>query len=235
MTSPAPALPRILLLTDRTQLPPGADLVQTVLRCVRAGLRAVVLRELDLPDEARAQLAKEIRRRTTAHDFLVISAHRRLAYADGVHLSSTQPGLGSGPEKLFGRSCHDHEEVRRAVAEGAAYVTASPVAPTESKPGYGPALGVDGLHRLVREAGATPVFALGGVTAARATEMRGAGAYGIAVMGAVMRSADPAATFGRLHAAVEGFATAKRCRPFGETDPPIRAPGGSSADGSPAR
>nr|WP_272956061.1 thiamine phosphate synthase [Actinopolymorpha rutila] len=192
------------MLTDRSQLPPGAGLIEAVVRCVRAGLRAVVLRELDLPDTERALLAKEIRRRTHGYDVLVISARRRLAYTHGVHQSSTQPGLASQSGELLGRSCHDHEEVRRAVAEGAAYVTVSPVAPTESKPGYGPALGVDGVRRMVKEADGTPVFALGGVTAVNAVAMRTAGAYGVALMGGVMRSADPAATFGRLRDAMKG-------------------------------
>ncbi len=208
MTSPAPLLPRILLLTDRSQLPRGADLMETVVRCARAGLRAVVLRELDLPDTARSLLAKEIRRRTVGFGLIVISARRRLAHADGVHLSSTQPGLGRESGEWHGRSCHDGEEVRRAVAEGAAYLTVSPVGPTKSKPGYGPALGVDGLRQLAREAGGTPVFALGGVTAANAAAMRANGAYGIAVMGELMRSPDPAATLRRLQDTTEDGARA---------------------------
>nr|WP_238345131.1 thiamine phosphate synthase [Actinopolymorpha cephalotaxi] len=190
------------MLTDRSQLPPGADLVDTVVRCVRAGLRAVVLRELDQPDVTRDHLAKEIRRRTRGADVIVVSAHRRLSHTHGVHLSAGRPSLESRSEELLGRSCHDREEVRRAVAEGAAYVTVSPVAPTESKPGYGPALGVDGLRRLVDEARGTPVFALGGVTAAGAATMPAAGAYGVAVMGAVMRSADPAAAYDRIRDAL---------------------------------
>jgi thiamine-phosphate pyrophosphorylase len=201
MTSPAPLLPRLLVLTDRAQLPPGAELVETVVRCVRAGLRAVVLRELDLSDAARGQLAKEIRRCTAGSGLIVISARRRLAHTDGVHLSSTQPGCGRESGEWHGRSCHSGEEVRRAAAEGAAYVTVSPVAPTKSKPGYGPAIGTDGLGRLVRQADGTPVFALGGVTATNAASMRAAGAYGIAVMGALMRSTDPAGTFRRISTA----------------------------------
>jgi thiamine-phosphate pyrophosphorylase len=84
------------------------------------------------------------------------------------------------------------------VAEGVDYVTVSPVALTASKPGYGPALGIDGLAALIEVAGDVPVLALGGVqpdTVAGALE---AGAHGVAVMGAVMRAETPAKIVTRL-------------------------------------
>jgi thiamine-phosphate pyrophosphorylase len=73
---------------------------------------------------------------------------------------------------------------------GADYVTASPVFVTASKPGYGPPLGLDGLARIVAAARG-PVIALGGITEGNAAECLAAGACGIAVMGEVMRSAEP--------------------------------------------
>lgn len=94
---------------------------------------------------------------------------------------------------LVGRSCHDAEGVRRAVAEGLDYVTLSPFAATRSKPGYGPALPEAAYVRH-----GLPVLALGGITVANATRAIDAGAHGVAVMGEVMRSADPAATVVRL-------------------------------------
>jgi len=75
------------------------------------------------------------------------------------------------------------------LSAGADYVTVSPVFLTVSKPGYGPALGTDGLARIVARV-AGPVIALGGVTAANAASCRAAGAQGVAVMGEVMRAAD---------------------------------------------
>jgi thiamine-phosphate pyrophosphorylase len=84
--------------------------------------------------------------------------------------------------------------VAEAEAHGAAYVTASPVFTTISKPGYGPTLGADGLAELVASTD-LPVIALGGVTGpAEIDACRQAGAAGVAVMGAVMTAADPART-----------------------------------------
>jgi thiamine-phosphate pyrophosphorylase len=76
-------------------------------------------------------------------------------------------------------------EVDGAVAEGCDYVTVSPVAASASKPGYGPALGPAGLAALLRPG--LPVYALGGVLPSTVMSYVDAGAYGVAVMGPVMR------------------------------------------------
>jgi thiamine-phosphate pyrophosphorylase len=47
------------------------------------------------------------------------------------------------------------------------------------------------------------VFALGGVEACAVADLRAAGAHGVAVMGAVMRAADPADVVSRLLAELE--------------------------------
>lgn len=191
-------LPRVLLLTDRSQLPGGRDLVGTVAACVEAGLEAVVLRELDLPEKERRTLAGAI----GSTGVTVITAHNWLDDAAGVHLASTQTSLDARPAPFHGRSCHNDEEVRRAVGGGASYLTISPVAASASKPGHGPALGTPGLRRAAELAGRVPVFALGGIDAANATAMVRAGAHGVAVMGAVMRADDPAAAFCEIAGAV---------------------------------
>lgn len=187
-------LPRLLLLTDRAQLPQGRTLHDTVRRCVDAGLGAVVVRELDLTDEQRAQLVGE----TAQLGLTVICARTWFAGAVAVHLSAGQCEPGPPPGQLHGRSCHNVQQVRRAVAGGASYVTISPVARSASKPGYGPAIGAAGLRRAADCAGPVPVFALGGVDESNVAELRRAGAHGAAVMGAVMRADDPAAVVARL-------------------------------------
>lgn len=101
-----------------------------------------------------------------------------------------EPGEGYavvGEERLV--KCHSAAEVR--AARGSRLVTISPVAPTLSKPGYGPPLGVRGVRSAVLAAGSMPVFALGGVTVDNARRFVDAGAYGVAVMGSVLRAPDP--------------------------------------------
>ena len=71
--------------------------------------------------------------------------------------------------------------------------TYSPVFATASKPGYGPALGLDGLAAGCRAVPDLAVLALGGLGPGRVGACVRAGAAGVAVMGAVMGAGDPAA------------------------------------------
>jgi len=108
--------------------------------------------------------------------------------------AGAEPRLADGPGFRVVREsdlvkCHSVAEV--VAASGAPLVTVSPVAPTPSKPGYGPPLGADGVAAAVAAAGGMPVFALGGVTPENARSFCEAGAYGVAVMGAVLRADDP--------------------------------------------
>ncbi len=72
-------------------------------------------------------------------------------------------------------------------------MTLSPFAASLSKPGYGPP-----VDRDAYAGHAIPVLALGGVAPGNAAQARAAGAHGVAVMGAVMRAASPAAVVRRL-------------------------------------
>lgn len=192
-------LSRLLVLTDRAQLPANRTLPETVAACVQGGATHVVMRELDLSVEARAELAAEL---TGIPGVVLITARTWFRGAGAVHLSAVQPTADADGASFYGSSCHDEADVRRAVAAGASYVTVSPVAPSDSKPGYGPPLAVPGVRRLARVADGTPVFALGGVGLGNAHSFRAAGAYGVAVMGALMRSDDPVTLTKHLLAAV---------------------------------
>lgn len=166
-------------------------LVQTVATAVECGARAVVLREKDFARPARSGLADSLRAVLDPVDGLLIMAGAGSAGA--VHLSASDAFPTPRP-LLVGRSCHSADEVAAAAAQGCDYVTVSPVFGTPSKPGYGPPLGVDGLAALCRTG--PPVYALGGLRPEDVRACLGAGARGVAVMGAVMR--DPRLVAGYL-------------------------------------
>ncbi|GIF63458.1 thiamine-phosphate synthase [Asanoa ishikariensis] len=191
-------LPRLLVLTDRTQC--AGPLPRAVEAAVEAGARAVVLREKDLPGNARAALAAELAGILAPVRGTLIVAGR--AGGGAVHLAARDAFPGRPRPALVGRSCHDLAEVAAAAAEGCDYVTVSPVYPSASKPGYGPPLGPAGLATLAR---ATPaVYALGGVGPEHVADCRAAGAYGVAVMGGVMRDPHSVAEYlSALHNTVE--------------------------------
>ena len=190
-------VPPLLVISDRHQ---ARWPLEEVAKAVFAGgCRWFSLREKDLPpDKRRALLAALLAmgRRCGA----VVTAHEDVeavlaVHADGVHLSSGgSPGAARArlPSTLIGASAHSADAAAALLQAGADYVTVSPVFLTASKPGYGPALGVEGLARIVAEVPG-PVVALGGITPANAGLCLSAGARGIAVMGEIMRAADPQA------------------------------------------
>lgn len=175
------SLPRLLVFTDRSQLPEGATLRTHIAACVDAGATHVVLREVELSPSARAALLEDL----CEVGAVVLSARERVIGASGLHQASTARGTVNG---LTGRSCHTRDEVAIAAADGCSYVTLGPFAATESKPRYGPP-----LEPAVYRDLPLPTYALGGITAANAAVALSTGAYGVAVMGSVMRSTEPAA------------------------------------------
>jgi thiamine-phosphate pyrophosphorylase len=173
----------VIVYTDRA-LAGNRPLASVAAEAVAGGAARVVLREKDLSSDARDALASSLRK--SIGDALLVSD------VDGAHRD------GSG--RVVGRACHSAVEV--SSASGLEYVTVSPVYPSSSKPGYGPPLGLAMLRDWC-SASAVPVLALGGVDSpGRAAECVRAGASGVAVMGAVMAAADPAATVRGLVEAV---------------------------------
>jgi len=81
--------------------------------------------------------------------------------------------------------------------EGADYLGVGPAYATATKAGLPAPLGAAGVG-AVASVVQMPVIASGGVTAARVPELLVAGAYGVAVVGAVSGAADPAAAVREL-------------------------------------
>ncbi|MEW2381199.1 thiamine phosphate synthase [Micromonospora sp. NPDC047707] len=183
----------VVLLTDRRVA--RRPLVDVVSGAVAGGVRWVVLREKDLPRPDRAALAADLRAVLAPVGGTLVVAGPDPLDGDAVHL----PAAGPYPPPrlgLVGRSCHDRTELARLTTED--YATLSPVYPTRTKPGYGPPLHPQGLRTLTG-ACPVPVLALGGIeTAEQVRACVQAGAAGVAVLGAVMRSADPAEAAGAL-------------------------------------
>lgn len=190
----------LYLITDRKLLPPGRGLVETVAAALAGGVQAVQLREKDLAAAELYPLALELRELTARHGArLLINDRLDVALAvgaDGVHLGGHSLPVAAarkvlGPDKLVGVSTHRAEEVVAAQRDGADFVTFGPVFFTPSKAAYGKPVGLE----LLRQAGASPplpVFALGGISLARITDILAAGIHRVAVISAIFAAADPA-------------------------------------------
>jgi thiamine-phosphate diphosphorylase len=82
---------------------------------------------------------------------------------------------------------HSVAEAREAIDEGADYLVLGTIYETASHPDR-PGLGLEVLGEVA--AFGTPVIAIGGITPARATDVRGAGAWGVAAIRALWQPSD---------------------------------------------
>jgi len=204
MTLPSPPL---LVISNRAQA--RRPIVEVAAAAFKGGCRWFSLREKDLPAAERRALLGELvalghrwGATVTVHDDIEAAL---AAGADGVHLpggGDPAPARRRLPNGLIGASVHAAAEVAALLGAGADYVTIGPIFLSDSKPGYGPALGLDGLRAATAGAGA-PVIALAGITPANAAACLAAGAAGVAVMGEVMRATDPEAVTRALVAALD--------------------------------
>ena len=188
---------RLLIVTDRRQTN-GRPLVPLLQRVLTAVAPAIQLRERDLSARELVTLAREVQALTASHrSQLLINDRIDVALAlegVGVHLRSNSLPVPVarqmlGAQRLLGISVHAVEEAVQAESQGVDYIVLGPIYETPSKQMFGPPLGIHTLEkacRLVR----VPILGIGGVTAARAREMRCAGAFGAAVITAILSATD---------------------------------------------
>jgi thiamine-phosphate pyrophosphorylase len=191
--------PRLCLVTDRRRLVRvlGAGegdarvcLLQQIQGAVAGGVDIVQIREPDLNARdlagiVRAALAAAAGTSTRVFvndrvDVAVATA------AHGVHLRHLSMPTNNvrelAPQLSVGRSVHTLADVARAGP--ADYLIAGTVFATRSKPELHEPIGADGLHTIVRAAGAIPVMAIGGLTERNVRRVVDVGAAGIAAIGA---------------------------------------------------
>jgi thiamine-phosphate pyrophosphorylase len=202
-------VPPLLLVTDRRQA--RRPLAEIVGQALDTGCRWISLREKDLPDDEQVPLARSLLPMTRRHGALLMihgeATLAKLAGTDGVHLpagsDSAVARAALGADKLIGVSIHSVSEVEALDPAVVDYALAGPAFETESKPGYGPEIGRKGLAEMARAA-RVPLLAIGGINTVRVAEVIATGCTGVAVMGGVMRAADPASHVSALLATLKG-------------------------------
>jgi thiamine-phosphate pyrophosphorylase len=199
---------RLLIVTDRQQTN-GRPLRSILAQALKAGSLSIQLRERDLRAKELLALAEDIQRLIgPCRGQFVINDRLDVALSlegAGVHLRSNSLPVSVarrviGSDRLLGASVHSVSEAVQAEAGGADYVVLGPIYDTPSKQSFGPPLGLSKLEEAVRVV-PIPILGIGGVTAARARDMRLAGAFGAAVITAVLGAEDvEAATHALLDA-----------------------------------
>ncbi|MDP3090244.1 MAG: thiamine phosphate synthase [Nitrospira sp.] len=188
---------RLLLVTDRS-LVHGRSFESALREAVDAGVPAIQLRERDLPTRELLSLTQQIRAMTRDRAVpLIINDRIDMAVAldlDGVHLRASSLPISVarrvvGRHRLIGVSVHSVTEVRQAGGDGADYVLLGPIFETPSKREFGAPLGLAVLADACRQS-SVPVFAIGGITRERIESVRGAGAFGVAMIGGILGQAN---------------------------------------------
>jgi thiamine-phosphate pyrophosphorylase len=176
---------------------------------LRGGVDIVQLRMKNASDEEIVAVGKRFARRCAEHGALFILNDRpdlvAEVGADGVHVGQDDTPVAAardlvGEDRLVGLSTHNPGQVDAAA--GVDYIGVGPVHATPTKPGR-PAVGFE-LVRYAAIQARVPFFAIGGIDARGAGEVRAAGGRRVAVVRALTEAADPTRAARELRAAIEG-------------------------------
>lgn len=196
----------VYLITDRKLFTNDYSLFTAVEDALKAGVKAVQLREKDLPTRELLDMAYKMRELTARYSAkLFINDRLDIAMsvdADGVHLGqSSMPAyavrkavnasciMHYASRFFIGVSTHNQDEALTAEKEGADFITFGPVYPTPSKLKYGNPVGIDSLKKIAERV-VIPIFGIGGIKPDNAKEVVNAGAYGVALISGILGEND---------------------------------------------
>src|SRR4030067_1319500 len=201
----------LYLITDRKRLTrssqfpvPSSQLLVAVKEALKAGVKAIQLREKDLSTRELLRLAYKMRELTKKYNAkLFINDRLDIALAveaDGVHLTQNSIPADAVREAvhaclpdrqasrfLIGVSTPSLTEAKEAERAGADFITLGPIYRTPSKLKYGSPFGIVTLREISKKI-KIPVFAIGGVKSSRIKDLKKTEAYGVAMISEVFRA-----------------------------------------------
>ena len=181
------------------------DFCKVVEQALAGGATLVQLREKNIETRALFELALRIKEIAAAHGApLIINDRLDIALAadaDGLHVGREDLPVAVarrllGPDKILGATAATVQDAVAAQRDGADYIGSGAVYPTSTKPGK-PVLPLAVLAQI-KQAVRIPVVAIGGITPDNAIPVFQSGVDGVAVVSAIMTSADPAAVVRRF-------------------------------------
>ncbi len=180
------------------EAPVPRDLVTAIELALQGGARVIQLRYKQGTTAKRIALGQKLKPLTEQHGALLLvndDVDAALAIgADGVHVGQDdQPAIEVrnliGSDKILGVSAYTVDDALKAEIEGADYVGVLVFESKTSKINAGKAVGLSGITEISR-AVQIPVIGIGGIHAGIAQEVLDRGAFGFAVIGDVLRTAD---------------------------------------------
>ena len=186
---------KLMLITDRKACRTGS-LEESIRQAIAAGVGCIQLREKGMERDALLKVAQTLADLCRAgHASLIINSDAEMVLqvnAQGVHLPASGPPTSEmrtiiAENRWIGRSVHSLEEAVRGEEEGADYILYGPVFETPSKRPYGPPLGTRSLGKVTARL-KIPVLAVGGINLNNMDEVVEGGAWGVAVIRAILSS-----------------------------------------------
>ncbi len=184
----------LYLIADTGQV--QKELFSSVKRAIDGGVKALQLRGKGLPAKELFKRGERLRL-LTAEKGVKFFINDRIDVAmalnaEGIHLGQNSLPVRhvreiTGDRFIIGVSTHSLKESREAEAGGADFITFGPVFATPSKLRYGSPVGLRRLARVAKDT-KIPVFAVGGIKVGRVRGVIGKGAYGVAVISAILNS-----------------------------------------------
>ena len=188
----------LMLVTDHCS---DVDAFCTIVeKALQAGVTVLQLREKTATTRDFYQLALRIKPIARQYNVpLLINDRLDIALAvdaDGVHVGQEDLPVAVvrrliGPDKILGATAATVTAAQTAERDGADYIGSGAMFPTRTKAGK-PVLPMSVLAQI-KQAVQVPVVAIGGITADNLLTLKITGVDGLAVVSAIMDSADPAA------------------------------------------
>ena len=162
--------------------------VDDLKRAVNDGAAIVQLRDKTGNEDAVLEKAREIVEYKKTREFVfILNDDPSLAVkagADGVHIgqdmSTKEAREIVGGDMIVGKTTHNLEQGRQAIADGADYISTGPVYPTPTKPGR-PAVGLEYVRQAAQNLD-IPAVAIGGIDLSNIDDVLKAGARTIGVV-----------------------------------------------------
>lgn len=189
----------LFVITD-PDLARGRSHTEMARAALEGGADAVQLRDKSASAYNLCLWAREIQPQARKFGALFVVNDRvdvaMIAGAEGAHIGPQDLPVREARKLLpkpaiLGVSAGDKLLAKKAERAGADYLGVGPVFPTTTKPDDRPALGLDGLARIIKAVN-IPVVAIGGINHENVSGVIAAGAAGAAVISAVATAEDMA-------------------------------------------
>ncbi|MGE3856120.1 MAG: thiamine phosphate synthase [Dehalococcoidia bacterium] len=204
-------IPRLQVITDESVQTAHSHAALAEL-AARGGADAVQFREKrPWTTRQRIEVARACLDACRAHGALLLVddfADVALAVgADAIHLGRNDLDVATarrivGEGVVIGGTANSYEEATRVWATDIDYIGVGPIYGTRSKANPAPDMGLETLARICADS-PVPVVAIGSITAERIPEVIAAGAYGVAVLSAVVAADDPVEATRRCRVALD--------------------------------